>query len=444
MRRIGRTFSSLRIRNYRYYFAGQSVSLIGTWMQSITQSWLVYTRTHSGFDVGLIVALQTLPILLFGPIGGTIADRFGKYRILLYTQSLAGVQALVLAGLDLTGHLQLWELFAIATSLGFINMVDNPTRQTFVGEMVGRDQLANAVTLNSVMVNVARAIGPAVAGVLIATVGGGWCFLINGVSFGFVIVSLRLMHKDELFPTPRAARMRGQVREGFRYVGRTPLLRDALIMMAVVGCLTYEFQTSLPLITGNTFHGDARVYGLLTACMGIGAVVGGLIAAGRKRGGPRRLVNTAALFGVVVLVASLAPSLAMEAVVLLFVGACSVTFLSLGNSTLQLGSDPAMRGRVMSLWSVAFLGSTPIGGPLVGFIGNSLGARYALGVGGVAALGAAGFGLLALRHQKSLAGAEASVESKAGVEAEPGEAGVGAGVRIDEPAGLVALAGGAE
>jgi len=433
---IERTFSSLRIRNYRYYFAGQSLSLIGTWMQSITQSWLVYTRTHSGFDVGLIVALQTLPILLFGPIGGTIADRFGKYRILFYTQGLAGLQALILAGLDLTGHLQLWEMFTIAASLGFINMVDNPTRQTFVGEMVGRDQLANAVTLNSVMVNVARAIGPAVAGVLIATVGSGWCFLINAGSFAFVLVSLRAMHKDELFPTPRVPRMRGQIREGFRYVGRTPLLRDALIMMAVVGCLTYEFQTTLPLITGNTFHGDARVYGLLTACMGIGAVVGGLIAAGRRRGGPRRLVNTAALFGVVVLVAALAPSLWMEGVVLLFVGACSVTFLSLGNSTLQLGSDPAMRGRVMSLWSVAFLGSTPIGGPLVGFIGNTLGARYALGVGGLAALAAAAYGLLVIRRQHLAVSVPSPAEA-----AEEAEM---AGIPIEGPAGVAALTGGAE
>jgi MFS family permease len=424
---LRRTFSSLKVRNYRYYFAGQSLSLIGTWMQSIAQSWLVYSRTHSGFDVGLIVALQTLPILLFGPIGGTIADRFGKYRILFYTQALAGVQALVLGILDLTGHLQLWEMFAIAASLGFINMIDNPTRQTFVVEMVGRDQLANAVTLNSVMVNVARAIGPAVAGLLIASVGSGWCFLINAVSFGFVLASLRAMHQDELVPAPRSLRMRGQITEGFRYVGRTPLLRDALIMMALVGCLTYEFQTTLPLIAGNTFHGDARTYGFLTACMGIGAVVGGLIAAGRRGGGPRRLINTAGLFGVVVLVAAVAPSLAIEAAVLLLVGACSVTFLSLGNATLQLGADPSMRGRVMSLWSVAFLGSTPIGAPLVGFIGNTLGARYALGVGGVAALLAAAFGLLMLRHQ------QATRQSRPVL-----------AVGVEGSAGLAAVAGGAE
>ena len=397
---LDRTFSSLRIRNFRYYFAGQSVSLIGTWMQSVTQSWFVFVRTHSGLQVGLVVAVQTLPILILGPIGGTIADRFGKYRILFYTQGLAGVQAFVLAGLDLSGHLQLWEVYAIAASLGLINTVDNPTRQTFIMEMVGRDQLANAVTLNSVMVNAARAIGPAVAGILIASVGSGWSFLANGVSFGFVLVALAMLDRSQLSPAPRSSTMRGQLAEGFAYVGRTPVVRNALIMMALVGCLTYEFQTSLPLMAGNTFHGDSRTYGYLTACMGVGAVVGGLIVASRQGRGPRLLVITAAVFGVFVLLAALSPSLVLEEIVLLFVGACSVTFLATGNTTLQLASEPSMRGRVMSLWSVAFLGSTPIGGPIVGWIGGSLGARYSLGLGAVAALAAAAFGWTSLRGEK--------------------------------------------
>ena len=393
-----RTFSSLRVRNFRWYFAGQSASLIGTWMQSVAQSWLVFTRTRSGFDVGLVVALQTLPILLFGPLGGTVADRFGKYRILFSTQLLAGVQAGILAVLELTGHLQLWELYVIATSLGFINAVDNPTRQTFVAEIVGRDQLANAVTLNSVMVNVARAIGPAVAGILIASVGSGWCFLINALSFGFVLAGLAAMDQRQLQPAPRLTRGPGALREGFRYVGAHPVLRDSLLMMAVVGCLSYEFQVSLPLMAGVTFRGDSATYGYLTACMGLGAVVGGLVAASRRNRSPRRLVNTALGFGVVILAAAVAPTRWAEEVVLLAVGAGSVTFLSLGNSTLQLESDPSMRGRVMSLWSVAFLGSTPVGGPLVGLIGGQLGPRYALGVGGVAALAAGAYGLARLRR----------------------------------------------
>ncbi len=392
-----RTFSSLSNRNYRFYFAGQSLSMIGTWMQSVTQSWLVYAWTHSGFQVGLLVALQTLPILVLGPLGGTVADRYGKYRILFWTQALAGAQALVLAGLDLGGYLHIWLLYPMAVVLGLINTVDNPTRQTFIVEMVGRDQLTNAVTLNSVMVNVARAIGPAAAGVMIASVGSGWCFLINGVSFGFVLLSLRAMHIDELTPAPRASRAKGQLREGFRYVGSTPLLRDALIMMAVIGCLTYEFQTTLPLMAGGTFHGDSQTYGFLTASMGVGAVVGGLVAAGRPGRGMPYLVATAAIFGVAVIGAAVAPSLVVEEILLLGVGACSVTFLALGNATLQLGSDPSMRGRVMSLWSVAFLGSTPIGGPLVGLVGGSLGARYGLGLGGVAALAAAAYGWTRIR-----------------------------------------------
>lgn len=406
---VERTFSSLRIRNYRYYFAGQSLSLIGTWMQSITQSWLVFAMTHSGFKVGLLVALQTLPILVLGPIGGTIADRFGKYRIIFWTQGLAGLQALLLAGLELSGHLTLWPLYAVAFSLGMINTVDNPTRQTFIVEMVGRDQLPNAVTLNSVMVNAARAIGPAAAGIMIATIGSGWCFLVNGISFAFVLFALKMMDKSELSPAPRSARLRGQLSEGFRYVGRTPVLRDALIMMALIGCLTYEFQTSLPLIAGNTFHGDSRTYGYLTAFMGIGAVIGGLIAAGNHRRGPRRLVATASVFGMVVLFAAASPSLLVEEIALLLVGACSVSFLALGNSTLQLESEPHMRGRVMSLWSVAFLGSTPVGGPIVGFVGGSAGARYALGLGGAAALAASVYGWWALRRR--LARPDPTVES---------------------------------
>lgn len=398
---VSRTFSSLGIRNYGYYFAGQSVSLIGTWMQSIAQSWLVYTKTHSGFDVGLIVALQTLPILLLGPMGGTIADRYGKYRLLFWTQAFAGLQALVLAGVDLSGHLQLWELYSMAVALGLINAIDNPTRQTFIVELVGREQLSNAVTLNTVMVNVARAIGPAVAGILIATVGSGWCFLVNGVSFVFVLASLSAMHTEEMSPAPRVERKRGQLREGFRYVGSSPVLRDALVMMALIGCLTYEFQTTLPLMSGGPFHGDSRTYGYLTSCIGVGSVIGGLVAAGRPRYGMRALVGTAGLFGVAVLAAALAPSLLAEEFLLLAVGACSVTFLSRGNASLQLNSEPSMRGRVMSLWSVAFLGSTPLGGPLVGFIGGSLGARYGLGIGGVAALVAGLYGWSRLRAESA-------------------------------------------
>jgi MFS family permease len=396
-----RTFSSLKIRNYRFYFSGQSLSMMGTWMQSVTQSWLVYSLTHSGFDVGMVVALQALPILLLGPIGGTLGDRFGKYQTLFWTQSLAGVQALAMALLDFSGHLRLWEIYVIATSLGLIKLVDNPTRQSFIIEMVGREHLRNAVTLNTISNNAARVIGPSVAGLLIASVGSGCCFLINAVSFAFVIGGLIAIDQSKLFPAKRASRIRGQVSEGMRYVARQPVLRDALLMMTIIGCFTYEFQTTLPLMAGEVFHGNASTYGFLTGFMGLGAVLGGLVAAGRRQRGPASLCLSALAFGVVMLLATLAPTQWVEYLVLIGVGAVSVTFTSLTNSTLQLESDPQMRGRVMSLWSVAFQGTTPIGGPLVGAIAGLLGARYGLGVGALAAIVAGIIGLISVRrHQR--------------------------------------------
>jgi len=397
----------LSVRNYRYYFMGQSVSMIGTWMQSTAQAWLVLKLTGSGVDLGLIIAAQTLPILLLGPVGGTIADRFGKYRILWWTQAFAGVQALALSLLVLTGGAQLWLLFVFAVLLGLINCLDNPTRQTFVGEMVPRDQLRNAVTLNTVMVNLARAVGPAIAGVLIATVGIGWCFMLNAVSFIFVLAALRAIHTDELHLADPIVRGdgRGGLMEGFRYVASTPLLRNALLMMALVGTLSYEFQVSLPLMAKYTFHGGAETYGVLTACVGIGAVVGGLIAASRRNTAASALVRAALFFGVAIGLAALAPDSLTEKLALLLVGAGSVTFLSLGSTTLQLSSDPAMRGRVMSLWSVAFMGSTPIGGPVVGWIGSAAGPRWALGIGAAAAIAAAALGWMTLVSSRKAPGA---------------------------------------
>jgi MFS family permease len=392
--------------------------MIGTWMQSTTQSWVVFRLTNSGTDLGLIVAVQTLPILLLGPIGGTIADRFGKYRILFWTQGLAGVEAAVLAVLDLTGHLHLWELFVMAAVLGLINMVDNPTRQTFIVEMVGRDQLPNAVTLNAVMVNVARAVGPGIGGVMIAWVGSGWCFGINAISFIFVLIGLKCIDQRLLTPAPPAARGRGQILEGFRYVARTPLLRNSLLMMGVVGMMAYEFQVSLPLIAKNSLGGGSALYGFLNSAMGVGAIIGGLISASRTNRSTRRLANTALFFGLVMLLAALAPNSATELIAMLFVGGASVTFLSLGNATLQMASEPGMRGRVMSLWSVAFQGSTPIGGPLVGFIGGTVGARYSLGVGALAAALAGLFGYVVLRQAKSAGALATPLSAATGPEVE--------------------------
>ncbi len=288
------------------------------------------------------------------------------------------------------------DVFALC--YGLISTIDNPTRQSFVIEMVGEAQLRNAVTLYSGLVNLARVIGPSIAGVLIATIGLAPCFILNGLSYVAVVIMLAVMRTSELrtpVPTPRAS---GQLRAGFRYVASTPVLRNVLLMLAIIGTLTFEFQVSLPLIAQFTFHGDARSYAALLSGMGIGAVVGGLITAGQKKISTQLLVIAAFLFGFTTLVASVMPNLVLATLAMVLVGVCSIYFTSLGNSILQLASEPHMRGRVMALWSVAFLGSTAIGGPIVGWIGESTDPRWGLAVGGFAAVIAAGLGLVTLRH----------------------------------------------
>ena len=387
-------FSSLRIPNYRLYFLGQAVSLSGTWMQSVAQGWLVLELTGSGTAIGLVLSLQFLPVLLFGPLAGVLPDRFDKRHLLFGTQVAAGLLAGTLGLLVLFDLVRLWMVYVLAAGLGFVNLVDNPTRQTFISEMVGRDHLTNAVSLNSVLVNLARVIGPAVAGALILTVGLAPCFLVNAASYLGVIAALAAMRVEHLHRSPRQPRRSGQLREGLRYVRATPGLLIPLLMMAVVGTLTYEFQVILPLLARFTFGGDAATFSAMTACMGAGAVVGGLITAAAARRRPTALASTAAAFGVVQLSVALAPRLWLALALLVLLGAASISFLALGNATLQLASAPEMRGRVMALWGVAFLGSTPVGGPLVGWIGEHLGPRYGLGLGGLAALLS---GLLAYR-----------------------------------------------
>ena len=381
-----RMFASLRVRNYRLYLGGQAISLSGTWMQSVAQGWLVLELTGSGTAIGLVLALQFLPVLFFGPLGGVVADRFDKRHILFITQAAAAVLATTLGLLVLFDVIRLWMVYLLAAGLGFVNLVDNPTRQTFIFEMVGPEQLTNAVSLHSVLVNVARVLGPAAAGALILTVGIAPCFLINGGSYLAVLIALAALRVADLRPSPRQPRRRGQLREGLRYVRATPALLAPLLMMAVIGTLTYEFQVVLPLLARFTFGGDAGTYSTMTACMGAGAVVGGLLtaAAGRRR--PTALALSAVAFGVVQIAAAWAPHLWLALGLLVLVGAASISFLSLGNATLQLASAPEMRGRVMALWAVAFMGSTPVGGPIMGWIGENVGPRWALGLGGMAAL----------------------------------------------------------
>ena len=397
--RAGRvTFAALSVPNYRRYYGGQSISMIGTWMQMTAQSWLVLTLTHSGTALGVIVALQTLPVLVLGPYGGVIADRVDKRHMMIGLQSVMGIQALVLGLLTVTGGVQVWEIGVLAAMLGLNNAFENPARQSFMMELVGTEHLRNAVSLNSVLVNAARAIGPAIAGILIATVGDGVCFLANAASFIPVVLSLTTLDRTQLAtvaPTPRA---RGQLREGLRYVRSTPALAIPLVMMAITGCLTYEFQVSLPVMADRGLRVGATGFGFMTAAMGVGAVLGGLLVAARGKTGLRPLVISALGFGTALVLATIAPNLPLELLALAIAGAGSIAFMSMGNSTLQLNSAPEMRGRVMSLWFVAFQGSTPIGGPVVGITMSVIGPRAGLGLGATVALLVAAGGALALRR----------------------------------------------
>lgn len=380
------TFASLSNPNYRRFLSGQAVSMAGTWMQTIAQSWLVLQLTGSATAVGLVVALQTLPILLLGPYAGVVVDRLDRRRLLIGLLSVMGAQALVLGVLTATGTVQLWHVYALALALGTVSSFENPARQSFVLELVGPDHLRNAVSLNSVLVNVARAVGPAVAGVVIATGGIALCFLLNAVSFVAVIASLARLDVAALVPSTPAPRAPGQLREGLAYVRRTPALAVPLLAMALVGCLAFEFQVVLPIVASETFAGDASTYGFLTAAMGAGAILGGLAMAAWGRTGMPALAAAAFAFGLAMLATALAPTLTLALVGMGLVGAASVAFQSTGNSTLQLASAPHMRGRVMALWAVAFLGSTPIGGPIAGWVSQHFGGRAGLALGAVACL----------------------------------------------------------
>jgi MFS family permease len=391
---IARIFSSLRIPNYRLYFIGQVISLSGTWMQRVAQSWLVLELTGSGTALGVVSALQFLPLLLLGPLGGVLADRYDKRRVLFATQAVPAVLAGILGLLVATHVVTVWMVYVLAVALGLVQVVDNPTRQTFIHEMVGADELTNAVSLNAVLVNVARVIGPSLAGALIVTLGLAPCFFINGLSYSAVLIALALMDPARLIRAGTQRRRRGQLREGFRYVRGTPELLVPLLMLAIVGTLAYEYQVVLPLLAKFTFGGDAGTYGTMSALMGIGAVAGGLATAAGGRRPATSLAWTAIVFGTIQLLTSMAPTLGVSYAVMILLGAASIRFLALGNATLQLAAEPAMRGRVMALWAVAFLGSTPIGGPIVGLIGEHLGPRIALGLGGAATLAS---GLLAYR-----------------------------------------------
>ncbi|WP_063627987.1 MFS transporter [Actinospica robiniae] len=378
--------SSLRQRNYRLYFFGQLVSVMGTWMQTVAQSFLVLDLSHSGTVLGLSTAARFVPILLFGPAGGLYADRHDKRRILYATQTLSGLLAAAFAILTATGVIRIWSVVMLALALGFVNVFDNPARQSFITEMVPPEDLANAVTLNSVAMNLARVFGAALGGILVAALGLATCFAFNAVSFVAVLASLAAMNAAMLYPSRRVKQRKGQIRAGLAYVRETPGLLIPLLMIALVGMLAWEFPVTLPLMASRVFGGGAGTYGLMTSVMGAGAVVGGLVSAARAKLRARSLCLAAIGWGVAITVAALAPSLWTELVVLLFVGYGSITFNSYAKTTLQLTARPEMRGRVMALWGLAWQGSTPIGGPLVGWIAQATDPRWSLIVGGVPTL----------------------------------------------------------
>jgi MFS family permease len=390
VRRFGAaTFRSLHVRNYRLFFIGQLISVTGTWMQQIAQDWLVLDLTDSGVAVGITIGLQFLPMLLFGLVGGVVADRFDKRRVLLITQSAAGVLAAVMGALVVTGVVELWMVYVLAFLLGTVTAFDNPTRQAFVVEMVGADEVTNAVGLNSAVFNSARVLGPAIAAILIETVGLSWAFFANSLSYIAALTALSLMDTYALHRSERGATHRGALRRGVQYVRATPELRSTIALVAVVATFGMNLAVVLPLMAKFTFHGGAGTYGFLMAVMSVGALAGALAAAARTRPSATVRVAMAAAFGVSEVATAFAPNIAFAAVGLLVTGATVITFMAMSNTTLQLASAPHMRGRVMALYGLVFLGSTPIGGPIVGWMSEQWNPRVGLAVGGLATLVAA-------------------------------------------------------
>jgi MFS family permease len=404
-----RTFRSLRIRNYRLFFIGQLVSVSGTWMQQLAQDWLVLRLTDRPMPVGITTALQFGPVLLLGIWGGLVADRLDKRRLLLATQGVMGALALALGVLTLTGTVRLWMIYLLALLLGCATSFDMPARQAFVTEMVGPEHLANAVGLNSAVFNSARIIGPAAAGVLIGVVDIAPAFLINAFSYLAVITSLLLMQPGELYRRPPVERSRGQVRDGLRYAWATPTLRSTLLLMGVVATLGLNFRVALPLLARFTFNGGPSLYGLLASLMACGSVVGALATASRARPTRSMLLWSVTVFGLTSLLVAMVHSPLLAAITLVPLGFSSIAWMATANSTVQLGSAPEMRGRVMSLYGLLFLGSTPIGAMLVGWLSERYGPQSSMWLGGVASLLAVAVAALAdLRaRRKGLAAEEA-------------------------------------
>ncbi len=383
------TFRSLRIRNYRLFAAGQLVSNTGTWMQRIAQDWLVLALTHSGIALGVVTALQFLPILLFSVWGGALADRYRKRVMLMITQTSMGLLAAVLGGLTLSGAVTVWQIYVFALALGAVTALDTPARQSFVVEMVGPEQLQNAVSLNSANFNLARIVGPAVAGVMIGLfsseiTGSGWVFLINAISYAAVVGSLAAIRVRELIPAKPVERRRGQQIEGFRYLRTRPDLLAVLGTVLIFGTFGLNFPVLLPLFTTRVFHSGASAYGMLSAIMAVGSLTGALLAARRGTARIRIVLGGAVAFGVLEAVSAVMPDFATFALLLLLTGTAGLTVATTANAVMQTSVTPQLRGRVMGVYLLVFMGGTPIGSPLVGWMAGALGVRWTLALCGVA------------------------------------------------------------
>ncbi|HEY2750959.1 MFS transporter [Phenylobacterium sp.] len=403
----GGVFRSLRNPNYRLWTAGALVSNVGTWMQRMAQDWLVLTQltNHSASAVGMVMALQFGPQLLLLPWTGFAADHLNQRRLLIATQAAMGALALILGGLTVAGVVQLWQVYVLAFLQGCAAAFDAPVRQTFVAELVGDEDLPNAVALNSTSFNAARLVGPAVAGLTIAAIGTGWAFVINGLSFVAVLISLALLRVSELRPNARARRAKGSFLEGFRYVWGRPDLRTILVMLFLIGTFGLNFPIFISTMAVRVFHADARGFGLLSSIMAIGSMSGALIAAGRDKIGFGSLLLGAGVFGVGCALGAFAPNYWLFAGALVVIGAAALTFANATNSLMQLTTEPSMRGRVMALRIGVALGGTPVGAPIVGWVADTFGPRWALGVGAAsgfaAALVAAGFLLRPSSHPEA-------------------------------------------
>jgi MFS family permease len=394
------TFRAFKVRNFRLYGSGAIISNIGTWMQRVAQDWLVLELTHSGTALGIVTGLQFLPALLVSPYAGLVADRFSKRRVLTLTQVAMGAVALLLGALTVTGLVQTWQVYALAFAFGIGTAFDAPTRQSFVVEMVGKDELSNAVALNSASFNAARLIGPGLAGLLIHWIGTGPVIIFNGFSYAAVILSLYLMRPGELYSPKPAGREKGMIRDGMRYLWRRPDLMMVLTAVFFAGTFGLNFQMTSALMATVTFHKGAGEYGILGSILAIGSLAGALLAARRVRTRSRLVIGAALAFGVMVIVSGLMPTYLSFALVLPIVGFTSLTMLTAANATMQLGIEPTMRGRVMALYMTVLMGGTPIGSPLIGWVGQAFGPRWSLLVGGaLTVLGTLGSVLYFSRRQ---------------------------------------------